>query len=417
MYKRVRVVLEGGDVFEGVLLPPTQFSDPDVVVVKLRNGYNVGIKRSRIRELVELGDVPPPSFGAAEPPRQVGPGVWVLAAGGTILSRVDYVTGGVYPTLSASYLFELLGEVETPVELVEVTAKFSEDFTPATWSLIAAKVGEAFEKGARGVVVLHGTDTMHYTAAALAFAFREAPGPIALVGAQRSSDRPSTDAVLNLKAAVAVAARAPFAESVVVMHKASGDNAIAVHRGARVRKMHTSRRDAFQSINAQPLAEYYPEKDLLQVLEPQYKERGGLSYTTKFEEAVALVKFFPGMHPKMLEALLDLGIKGVVIEGTGFGHVGEYLLPAVKKLTDAGVVVAMASQTLYGRVNLYVYRRGRELLAAGVVPVEDMLPEVAYAKLSWALANFKREEVPQVLKTPVAFEINPRSDPLAFGAP
>ena len=156
---------------------------------------------------------------------------------------------------------------------------------------------------------------------------------------------------------------------------------------------------------------------MLQVLEPQYKERGGLSYTTKFEEAVALVKFFPGMYPKMLEALLDLGIKGVVIEGTGFGHVGEYLLPAVKKLTDAGVVVAMASQTLYGRVNLYVYRRGRELLAAGVVPVEDMLPEVAYAKLSWALANFKREEVPQVLKTPVAFEINPRSDPLAFGAP
>ncbi|MEM1598400.1 MAG: Glu-tRNA(Gln) amidotransferase subunit GatD [Pyrobaculum sp.] len=417
MYRRVRLVLDTGEVFEGVLMPPTQLSDPDVVVVKLKNGYNVGFKKSRIREMVDLGEVPPPAFKTTETPRGEGPLVWVLAAGGTILSRVDYVTGGVYPTLSASYLFELLGGLETPLELVEVTSKFSEDFTPAIWSLLASKVGEAFEKGARGVVVLHGTDTMHYTAAALAFAFREAPGPIVLVGAQRSSDRPSTDAVLNLKAALAVAARAPFAESVVVMHKTSSDSAIAVHRGTRVRKMHTSRRDAFQSINAPPLAEYLPDQDLLKILVEEYKPRGGLSYTAKFEEAVALVKFYPGMQPRFLEALLDLGVKGVVIEGTGFGHVGEYLLPAVKKLVDNGVVVAMTSQTLYGRTNLYVYRRGRELLALGVVPLEDMLPEVAYAKMSWALANFKKEEVPQALRRPYAYEIDPRSDPLGFGSP
>ncbi|MFN3804460.1 MAG: Glu-tRNA(Gln) amidotransferase subunit GatD [Pyrobaculum sp.] len=413
MYKRVRVVLKDGDVFEGVLIPPTQYSDPDVVVVKLKNGYNVGVRRGKIGELVELGEVPtaaPPG----EPPGVEGEKVWVLAAGGTILSKVDYTTGGVYPTLSVSYLLELLGGLESPIELAEVTSKFSEDFTPAVWSLVAERAREAFEGGARGVVVLHGTDTMHYTAAAMAFAFREAPGPIVLVGAQRSSDRPSTDAVLNLKAALAVAARAPFGESVVVMHKASGDGVAAVHRGTRVRKMHTSRRDAFQSIDGRPLAEYMPDRDLLQILD-RYKPRGGLVCRPKFDDNAALVKFFPGMRPEMLTALVDMGIRGVVLEGTGFGHVGDYLLPAVKKLIDAGVVVAMTSQTLYGRTNLYVYRRGRELLSLGVVPLEDMLPEVAYVKMSWALANFKREEVPHVLTTPLAGEMSPRSDPLAFG--
>ncbi len=416
MYRRVRVTLDNGDVFEGVLIPPTQFSDPDIVVLKLRNGYNVGFKKGRIKELVELGEVAPPPITAPPAPSGGGERIWLLATGGTILSRVDYVTGGVYPTLSVDYLIEILGGLEAPIEVEEVTAKFSEDMTPGLWSLVAARIGEAFQRGARGVVVMHGTDTMHYTAAAMAFAFRRAPGPVVFVGAQRSSDRPSTDAVLNLKAAVAAAARAPFAESVVAMHKSSSDSAVAIHRGARVRKMHTSRRDAFQSVNAAPIAEYYPDKDVLQINTADYKERGGLEYTTKFDEAVALVKFYPGMHPRLLEALLEIGVRGVVIEGTGFGHVGEYLLPAVKKLTDAGVVVAVASQTLFGRVNLYVYRRGRELLSMGVVPLEDMLPEAAYAKMSWALANFKKEEVARVLTTPVAYEISPRSDPTAFGA-
>ncbi|MGC9051310.1 Glu-tRNA(Gln) amidotransferase subunit GatD [Pyrobaculum sp.] len=416
MYKRVRVTLDNGDVFEGVLIPPTQFSDPDIVVLKLRNGYNVGFKKGRIKELVELGEVAPPPPTVQPAPSGGGEKIWLLATGGTILSRVDYVTGGVYPTLSVDYLIEILGGLEAPIEVEEVTAKFSEDMTPGLWSLVAARIGEAFQRGARGVVVMHGTDTMHYTAAAMAFAFRRAPGPVVFVGAQRSSDRPSTDAVLNLKAAVAAAARAPFAESVVAMHKSSSDSAVAIHRGTRVRKMHTSRRDAFQSVNAAPIAEYYPDKDVLQINTADYKERGGLEYTTKFDEAVALVKFYPGMHPRLLEALLEIGVRGVVIEGTGFGHVGEYLLPAIKKLTDAGVVVAVASQTLFGRVNLYVYRRGRELLSMGVVPLEDMLPEAAYAKMSWALANFKKEEVARILATPVAYEISPRSDPTAFGA-
>ncbi|MEM0467918.1 MAG: Glu-tRNA(Gln) amidotransferase subunit GatD [Pyrobaculum sp.] len=416
MYKRVRVILESGDVFEGVLIPPTQYSEPDVLVIKLKNGYNVGVKKSRVKEIVELGEVETPRMGVSKKLEVGGESVWVLATGGTILSRVDYVTGGVYPTLSVDYLFELLGGLEVSIAVEEVTAKFSEDMTPAVWSKIAMEIGNAFSKGARGVVVLHGTDTMHYTAAAMAFVFKSAPGPIVFTGAQRSSDRPSTDAVFNLKGAVATAVRAPFAESTIAMHKESGDRTVTIHRGTRARKMHTSRRDAFQSINSPPLAEYHIDDDVLQITATEYKQRGGLEYFPKFEEAVALVKFYPGMHPLLLEVLAEVGVKGVVIEGTGFGHVGEYLLPSIKKIIDAGVLVFMTSQTLYGRANLYVYRRGRELLSLGVMPLEDMLPETAYAKLSWALANFKREEVPDVMKTPYAYEIGSRSEPHLFGA-
>ncbi|MCC6067290.1 MAG: asparaginase domain-containing protein, partial [Pyrobaculum sp.] len=165
MYRKVKVVLDNGDVFEGVLIPPTQFSEPDVVVVKLRNGYNVGFRRGRVKEVVDLGEVQSPEAARPDLPRVEGEKVWLLATGGTILSRVDYVTGGVYPTLSVEYLFEVLGGLEAPIEAEQVAAKFSEDMTPSVWSQIAARVGEALQRGARGVVVLHGTDTMHYTAA------------------------------------------------------------------------------------------------------------------------------------------------------------------------------------------------------------------------------------------------------------
>jgi glutamyl-tRNA(Gln) amidotransferase subunit D (EC 6.3.5.7) len=181
--------------------------------------------------------------------------------------------------------------------------------------------------------------------------------------------------------------------------------------------MHTSGRDAFQSINAAPIAEYHPEKDLLQVNAEEYKAQGPAGLHDEVRGGRGAGQVLPGDAPPLLEVLLDVGIKGVVVEGTGFGHVGEYLLPSIKKLVDAGVVIAMTSQTIYGRTNLYVYRRGRELLSLGVVPLEDMLPEAAYAKMSWALANFRREDVPAVLRTPHAYEISPRSDPLVFGVP
>lgn len=418
-YKRVRLYLESGEVVEGILLPATAYTSPDVYVVKLRNGYNVGISKNKVKRVEELEDVVSAKAQTGTRSAEVDTGkpwVSIVATGGTILSRVEYATGAVYPSTDPALLFEMVPEISDIASIrVEVLmSKFSEDMTPADWSLMAEKIAEQFERGAAGVVVMHGTDTMHYSSAAMAFAFKEAPGPVVFVGSQRSSDRPSSDAFQNILGAVMAAVSAPFAESVIAMHKASSDGRIYIHRGTRARKMHTSRRDTFRSIGISPLAEVDLESRSLKVLVDSYKARGGLSYAAKFSDRAALVKFYPGMDPRIFDALIDLGVQGVVLEGTGFGHVRDALLPSIKKAVDAGVVVAMTSQTIYGRVDLYVYRRGRELLSLGVVPLEDMLPEAAYAKMSWALANFRREEVPTVLRTPLAGEITPRSDPEAF---
>ncbi len=417
VYKRVRLYLESGEVVEGILLPPTAYTSPDVYVVKLRNGYNVGISRNKVKRVEEIGEVAGTKIETRAAEIDTGkPWIAVIATGGTILSRVEYSTGAVYPSADPSLLFEMVPEISEIASVrVDVLAeKFSEDMTPADWTAMAERAAEHFRRGAIGVIMMHGTDTMHYSSAAMAFAFKEAPGPIVFVGSQRSSDRPSSDAFQNILGASITAVSAPFAESVVAMHGASSDGKIYVHRGTRVRKMHTSRRDTFRSIGARPLAEVDVESKSLRMLVDSFKARGGLSYAAKFSDRAALVKFFPGMDPRILDAIVDMGVQGVVLEGTGFGHVRDALLPAVKRAVDAGVVVAMTSQTIYGRVDLYVYRRGRELLSLGVVPLEDMLPEVAYVKMSWALANFKREDVPAVLRTPLAGEITPRSDPEAF---
>ncbi|MFB6490352.1 MAG: Glu-tRNA(Gln) amidotransferase subunit GatD [Thermoproteus sp. AZ2] len=418
---RVRLYLEDG-VVEGILMPPTAYSDPNVYVVKLRNGYNVGIAKSRVKKIEELEGLEGPPEVAVGEAREVDTGrpwVAIVATGGTILSRVEYSTGAVYPTMDPSLLFELAPGVSelASIRVEAFMAKFSEDMKPSDWAAMAEKAAEYLARGFRGVVFLHGTDTMHYSAAALAFAIRRSPGPVVFVGAQRSSDRPSSDAFQNIAGAVLAAAAAPFAESVLVMHKASSDGALYAHRGTRVRKMHTSRRDTFRSIGTSPLAEIDVEKRAVKMLREDYAPRspGELSVKAAFSDRAALVKFYPGMPPSVISALVDMGVRGIVLEGTGFGHVAEDLLPEIKKAVDAGVVVAMTSQTIYGRTNLYIYRRGRELLALGVVPLEDMLPETAYVKMSWALANYKREEVPAVLRTPIAGEITPRSEPAEFG--
>ncbi len=258
----IRIYLKDGTTLDGVVLPRPGVGDPNVLILKLDNGYNVGIHVSNIEKTEVKGHVesrssvsiPVGQFVKAE---STGlPRVRLVATGGTIMSKVDYRTGAVYPSFSLEDLYAMYPEVRgiADIELLNLMAIFSEDMTPGRWAEIAEAAYRAFLDGVSGVVVLHGTDTMHYTAAALSFAIRNPPGPIALVGSQRSSDRPSSDAFENMLAAVLVSARAPFAGSYVVMHASTNDGLIAVHRGTRVRKMHTSRRDTFISINDRPVA-------------------------------------------------------------------------------------------------------------------------------------------------------------------
>lgn len=427
-FDRIRVFLKDGSILEGVLLPKPEVADLNVVILKLSNGYNVGINVNKIEyvELIEEGktpsfQVPIGEFVRSEEQRL--PKVRLIATGGTIMSKVDYVTGAVYPSFSLEDLYAMYPEVKeiASIELLNLMALFSEDFTPETWSKIAEAVYKAFQEGVTGTVILHGTDTMHYTAAALSFAIRNTPGPIVFVGSQRSSDRPSSDAFENLLSAILTCIKAPFAESVVVMHYTTNDGVIAVHRGTRVRKMHTSRRDTFISINTQPIAFVYPQKLEFKMNTNEYKKRckvEDMILDNKFDTKVALIKFYPGMDPEILHFLIDRGYHGIVIEGTGFGHVRKELLDPIKRAIENGIPIVITSQTIFGRVNLNVYRRGVELLQIGVIPAEDMLPEVAYVKLCWILAKTRDlKEVKKLMLTSISYEINPRTEVRNFITP
>lgn len=421
----VRIVRSDGSVYEGILMPRyAAFSKP-IIVIKLSNGYNVGVKvddktvievlKTREQILKEAAAGAPAVIPLIEekPPLGPKPRVIVLGTGGTIASRIEYETGAVKPAFSAKELLEAVPEIGFIAEIEgEVLFNIlSENMRPEMWEKIVDNVAKCIREGFDGIVIAHGTDTMAYTAAALSFAFQGLPVPIALVGAQRSSDRPSSDAAFNLHAAVLVAAKAPFAEVVVVMHGEPSDSYALAHRGVKVRKMHTSRRDAFQSINSLPLAKIWPAQNKIEILLKPLRKRKEQELIVKngFERKVALVKYYPGMDSEIIDFLVDKGYRGIVLEGTGLGHVGEWLIPSIRRAVEEGVVIVMTSQCLFGRVNMNVYTTGRKLLAAGVVPGEDMLPETAFVKLAWALKQFDNiEEVKKVMQTNLVGEITSR---------
>lgn len=412
---RIRLRRVDGLTLEGLLMP--RFSGPDeVLVLKLPNGYNVGIlfREGDRLERVESQRRGPP--GAPVPlveKLEVGEKkVKIIGCGGTVASRVDYETGAVKPYLSPEELALSAPEAfrYASIDAVQLFSVLSEDMKPWMWEKIVEEV-EGAARSYDGVVVTHGTDTMSYTAAALAFAFSGGLSvTVALTGAQRSSDRPSSDASFNLAAAVLTASRAPFAEVSVVMHGESGDTYALAHRGTRVRKMHSTRRDAFRSINARPLAAVWPYEGRIEIMDKSFRERGGETRAINgFEERVALVQHFPGAIGRLIDLLVDGGFKGIVIAGTGMGHVSSDAVPSIRRAVELGVPVVVATQTIFGRVNLNVYTTGRKMLEAGAIPAGDMLAEVAYVKLSWALRRAKDVDgIREIMLTPLAGEMGER---------
>ena len=391
-------VWKNGLVLEGIVMPNTEFSSENILIIKLSNGYNIGVDvgKSRVEVLkeraYEVGKIPEPTTTSVK-----GSGIGKLkfiSTGGTIASRVEYETGAVKPAINAEELIEMLPEYLesfSTIEVLELYRLLSEDLTPKHWGRISEEVFRSFENNADAVVIAHGTDTMGYTAAALAFSLQKLPAPVMLVGAQRSSDRPSTDSIINLKACAVIGKEAPFGEVVVVMHGSSSDSYVLAHRGVKVRKMHSSRRDAFQSINDKPLARVdFPSKKLTLINKRFIKRhtREELTHTSKFSEKAALIKFYPNLDCGLINYLIDKGVKGIVLEGSGLGHVRNACVPAISRAVDEGTLVVMTTQTLFGRVNMKVYTTGRKLIKAGVLPASDILPETAYVKLSWLLGNF-----------------------------
>jgi len=408
-------VVKDEETYEGILIPRSEYGDEKHVVIKLKSGYNIGVRVTPTTRIEKIGAGVKPTFVPPPPPEQkLGlPRVAIISTGGTIASRVDYRTGGVRPALSASDLYSVVPELS---EIATINAEilyslFSEEIKTEHWTEMAKTIAKQIEEGAAGIVIAHGTDTLGYTAAALSFALQDLPVPVVIVASQRSADRPSSDASTNLIGAVRAAAYAPFAEVVVAMHETPSDVSTVFHRGTKVRKCHTSRRDTFKSVNAIPIAQMKDEQ-INMLVEDYFKRDPSRRLTVKanFDERVALVKFYPNLNPELIDWYVNKGCRGIILEGTGLGHVGSYCFPAVRRAIEKGLVVAMTSQCIWGRIGMTVYDHGRDLLAMGVIPLEDMLTETALVKLMWVLGQTKdTEEAKKLLKTNIAHEMTERT--------
>lgn len=412
----LRITSKSGEVFEGVLIPRSEYSDRSHLCLKMRNGYNIGIHLDRAEKIEVIGEGEKPHFTKppATPKRAGLPKVTIISTGGTIASRVDYRTGAVQPALTAEDLTSVVPELSSLADIDThiLYSEYSENLTPTHWKGMAEEVAKRIGNSTDGVVISHGTDTMHYTSAALSFALQNLPVPVLIVGAQRSSDRPSSDAASNLTGAAGLAAQANMAAVGLVMHQDLSDRYIVAHRGTRVRKCHTSRRDTFKSINSQPLARYDLLTRQVEILNgvPERQRTRQLELKAHFDHHAYLLKFYPGFNPALIDAAVDAGARGIVLEGTGLGHVSKQCQEPVRKALKKDVPVFMTSQTIWGRVDMSVYNNGRDLLNLGVTPLEDMLPETALVKLSWVLGQTKAsEKIRTLMTTPIAGEITPRT--------
>lgn len=400
--------------FIGLILPRSEQSDEFHIVLKLRTGYNIGIRADKVKDIKINGrkeahyKIPEKEFPYS--PRK--PRVMLFGTGGTIASRLDYRTGAVIPAFSPGELYGSVPELADicNLETVKLYGVFSENMGPEQWIGTAKSIAAEIEKGVDGIVIGHGTDTMHHTAAILSFMIQNSPVPIVMVGSQRSSDRPSSDAALNLIHSVKTAAESDIAEVMVCMFGPTSDQYGLLHRGTRVRKMHSSYRSTFRTIGDTPIG--MVNKDIIKPLRTDYKKRRNdrsFKLVPTFDNSVAIVYYYPAMQPDIIDSLVERGYRGIVIAGTGLGHVNKPLYPALKRAQDAGVAVYMTVQTLWGYAQMYVYDTGRDLMELGVVPLANMLPEVAYMKLGWALGQTHNlDEVKKIMLTTIAGEMTER---------
>jgi len=381
--------------FQGYLVK----EDRDYILIKLKNGYNIGIKKKDIIEIRELNE----KITIGQFPKREFKGkgnIGFIYTGGTIGSKVDYITGGVSSIMDPR---ELLAIADLPydIKIIEKPfSKFSENITPQDWVEIAKTIYKVYKKGVDGIIVAHGTDTMHFSAAYAYYALKDLSFPVAFVGAQRSSDRASTDAVTNLFGA-SVYAMSNIAEVAIVMHETISDDKLVAIRGISARKMHSSRRDAFKSINEDPLARIYYPSGKLEIINKKINYRDP-NKETKLDTALdtrgALVFVYPGMSREIIDYYIDNGYRGLIIAGTGLGHVGHYLFDAIKRAIKEGIFVGMTTQCIYGITHPFVYSTGRELFNMGVTYLQGT-PEKNYVKLLYVLGKTSNaEEVKRLMK-------------------
>jgi len=400
--------------FVGTILPRSENDDDQHIVMKIPTGYNVGIDIKTVKTITETG-YKKANYKIPEKQFPVTPGlphVKLLGTGGTIASRLDYRTGAVIPAFSPGELYGAVPELADICNLdtEKLFAVFSENMGSKQYIALAKAIGKEIENGIDGIVIGHGTDTLQHTGAALTFMCQNLPVPVVLVGSQRSSDRPSSDAALNLMHAMKAAGQSDIAEVMVCMFGPTSDEYGLLHKGTRVRKMHSSYRSTFRTIGDTPLA-MISRKEITPLHTTYNKRRNDrkVNILPYFSDAVTMLYYYPGMKPDILDAMVDSGYRGIIFVGTGLGHVNRELYPAIERAHAKGVHMFMTLQTIWGFVHMFVYDTGRDMMAKGIIPAGNMLPEVAWIKLSWVLGQTDDPaEVKRMMLTPVNDEITQR---------
>lgn len=387
----------------------------DILALKLETGYNIGIKKSTIKSITVKSKYEKPTKTVSKHPINPKlPTVALLSFGGTISSRVDYRTGGVVADYTADDFFEMMPELSNVanIKAEHHSNMMSEDFEPKVWQQIADAIQPLLlDKNIAGIVISQGTDTLHYSTSALSFALQHLNKPVIFTAAQKSIDRGSSDAFMNIICAVTAAANWDGACVATCMHETTNDDSCLLIRGTRVRKMHTSRRDAFRPINEPALARVHPDGRITQIHSNYPKRTSGVGEFTpivksSFADKVGLLTMHPGISPKIVDYFTSNGYKGIVVAATALGHVPESLVAPLTDAVKSGIVVVIATQTIYGRVHPFVYSRLRDMsITGGMQFAQDMLVETAFAKLSWVLAHTKTpQEARALMETKLAGE-------------
>ena len=393
--------------YEGILMPRYETSEDSHIVLKLKSGYNIGIELSEIsdikkisspKEIIEQNNVNDEDSSL--------PKILLLSTGGTIASKVDYRTGAVTPALTAADLNDAVPEITNiaNVDTEVLFSEYSENLQPEHWFEIATRLDSLAKSDYVGIIIAHGTDTMHYTSSFLSFALSGFPIPVALVGSQRSSDRPSSDAAVNLIAATKFLTKANTNGIFVVMHNDSNDDTVVCHKGTRVRKNHTSKRGAFETVGDDP-AFIITENNIEKNMNDDFFKNEKYDPKLNLDAKVALVKYHPGYDPRQIKDLADLGFGAIIFEGTGLGHIGKTMYDVIRDAKEQGLFLGMTSQCLDGSVRMTVYDSGRDLLDLGIVPLENMIPETALVKAMWAYWNSTNsEEIESLMLRNIASE-------------
>jgi len=395
--------------YTGILMPRYETSEDSHIVLKLKSGYNIGIELDEIKDVKKISS--PEQTEEKESQKKTDsslPKVLLLSTGGTIASKVDYRTGAVTPALTASDLNNAVPELAkiANIDAEVLFSEYSENLQPEHWTETAKKIESVANSDYKGIIVAHGTDTMHYSSAFISFALSGLKIPVVFVGSQRSSDRPSSDAALNLIAATRFIVETNAKGVYIVMHNNESDDTISCHFGTRVRKNHSSKRSAFQTIGDDPAFLILDEK-IVKNSEKEFFKEKTFNPRLGIDTKVALVKYHPGYEPKQIENLIDLGFKAIIFEGTGLGHVGKTMYDMIKKASEHGLFLGMTSQCIDGRVRMTVYESGRDLLDMGIIPLENMIPEVALVKTMWGLGNSdNRNDLKKLILENIASEFS-----------